>query len=66
MTEHRPPWPADPTPVDRGLWQGYGPMTSDTDARAAFLAKYGYPAKEIHRDDGCVTAGPVGEGNKND
>ena len=66
MTEHRPPWPADPTPVDRGLWQGYGPATSDADARAAFLAKYGYPAKSVKRDGGCVSAGPVGEGNKND
>ena len=66
MTEHRPPYPADAKPEDRGLWQGYGPMTTDADARVAFLAKYGYSAKEIHRDDGCVTAGPVGEGDKND
>ena len=61
MTEHRPPWPADPTPVDRGLWQGYGPMTSDADARAAFLVKYGYSAKSVERSEGAVLAGPVRE-----
>ena len=61
MTEHRPPWPADPTPVDRGLWQGYGVLTSEADARAAFLAKYGYPPKHIERSKGAVLAGPVEE-----
>ena len=61
MTEHRPPWPADKPPVDRDLWQGYGPATSDTDARAAFLAKHGYPAKSIERSKGAVLAGPVRE-----
>jgi len=61
MTEHRPPYSPDPTPVDRGLCQGYGPATSDADARAAFLAKYGYPAKSIERSEGAVLAGPVRE-----
>ena len=61
MTEHRPPYPADPPPVERDLWQGYGPMTSDADARAAFLAKYGYPPKHVERSKGAVLAGPVGE-----
>ena len=65
MTEHRPP-SADAKPEDRGLWQGYGPAASDADARAAFLAKYGYPAKGVERSEGAVLAGPVGEGDKND
>jgi len=36
-------------------------MTSEADARAAFLAKYGYPAKHIERSKGAVLAGPVRE-----
>ena len=66
MTEHRPPWPADPTPVDRGLWQGYGVLTSEADARAAFLAKYGHPPKLVERTGGGVMAGPIEEGDKNE
>jgi len=61
MTEHRPPWPADKLPADRGLWQGYGPYTSEADARAAFLAKYGYPPKHIERSKGAVLVGPIKE-----
>ena len=66
MTERRPPWPADTPPHERGLFQGYGPFTSEADARAAFLAKYGYPPKIVERTGGGVMAGPVEEGDKND
>ena len=41
-------------------------MTSEADARAAFLAKYGYPPKLVERTGGGVMAGPVEEGDKND
>lgn len=61
MTEHRPPWPADKEPKERGLYQGYERFASESSVRAAFLAKYGYPAKSATLDGGGWKLGPIRE-----
>ena len=64
MTEHRPPWPADKKAVDKGIWQGYGPLDTDAEVRVHFIKKFGYPPKEIKRNGGCVRVGPIREGER--
>ena len=61
MTEHHPPWPADKPPHERGLYQGYERWTVEANVRKAFMAKYGYPPRHVHRTGGCVLAGPIRE-----
>lgn len=41
------------------LWQAYDAATSDEEAAAAFIARYGREPQLIWRDGGCVHAGPI-------
>jgi hypothetical protein len=40
-------------------YQGYNPDTTDAEARAAFVAKYGAEPEEIVHNAGATLAGPV-------
>lgn len=40
-------------------YQGYQIDVSDDEARGLFEAKYGYPPRQVIRNDGCVLAGPI-------
>jgi len=61
MTEHRPPWPADKPPKERGLFQLYERFAMEADVREAFLKRYGYPPAHVERTGGGVLAGPIRE-----
>ena len=59
MTEHRPPWPADKKPQDRGVFQQYEKFATEAAVRLAFLDKYGYPPKYVKQFGGGWLAGPI-------
>ena len=59
VTEHRPPWPADSSPHERGLFQGYDPFSTPEAVELAFTDKYGYAPQFIYYTRGAVLAGPI-------
>lgn len=61
MTEHRPPWPTDKPPHERGMFQQYEQFATEAAVRLAFLNKFGYPPKYAKQDGGCWLAGPIEE-----
>lgn len=40
-------------------WRGYTPDTTDAEARAAFVARFGREPARIVRERGIVLAGPI-------
>ena len=61
MTEHRPSWPTDQPPQERGLFQGYGKPATREAVLAAFVAKYGYAPAHVHHTGGGWLVGPIEE-----
>lgn len=62
MTEHRPLWPADKKPHERGLFQAYERFATRDAVWVAFREKYGYDPQHLVRTGGGWLAGPIGEG----
>lgn len=47
------------------VYQGYTLDTTDAEAIAAFIGKFGVPPREVKRTGGCILVGPIlllGEG----
>ena len=61
MTEHRPPWPADVPPEERGTYKLCGPFHSREEVCAAFEQKHGYAPECAHHTWGGWLVGPVRE-----
>ncbi|HLE29863.1 MAG TPA: hypothetical protein VI793_17185 [Anaerolineales bacterium] len=52
--------PKPPVVIPLGLiYQGYTPDTTDEQARAAHLRRYGKPPAELHRTPVLVLTGPI-------
>ena len=49
------------TPIEKGIWQGYGRSDTEEEVREAFKKKFGYEPKVANPTGGCWNVGPIKE-----